>query len=365
MPPIGNKEVGKTLSSKELPVGRPPTMRDVGALAGVSLKTVSRVINRDPTVSSEIVTRVRRAVELLDYRPNLAATSLRRADRKTATIGLLLEDVANPFSSALHRAVENVARERGILVFTGSSDEDPEREREVLAAFASRQVDGLIVVPSGRGQGTFLMERRRSGLPIVFLDRPGVVPAADSVTVDNRVGASSAVRHLAQHGHRRIAFLGDLHTIWTAVERERGYVDGLASVGIPLDPAVLRRNVRGAGSAEEAVTDLLTSENPPTGLFTAQNLITIGAVRVLKQLGLHHHVALVGFDDVQLAELLDPPISVVAQDPPALGRTAARLLLARLDGDDGPPRHVVVPTHLVPRGSGEIPAGSGPGDSGG
>src|SRR5262245_65898906 len=106
-------------------------MRDVGALAGVSLKTVSRVINRDPSVSSEIVTRVRRAVELLDYRPSLAATSLRRADRKTATIGLLLEDVANPFSSALHRAIENVARQWGIIAFTRSNDEDPEREREV------------------------------------------------------------------------------------------------------------------------------------------------------------------------------------------------------------------------------------------
>src|SRR5215472_11761777 len=112
-------------------------MRHVGALAGVSLKTVSRVINRDPTVSPEIVGRVNRAVELLGYRPNLAATSLRRADRKTATIGLLLEDVANPFSSALHRAIEDEARERDMLVFAGSSDEDPGREREVLAAFVS------------------------------------------------------------------------------------------------------------------------------------------------------------------------------------------------------------------------------------
>ena len=335
-------------------------MRDVGALAGVSLKTVSRVINRDPTVSADIVTRVRRAVELLDYRPNLAATSLRRADRKTATIGLLLEDVANPFSSALHRAVENVARERDIMVFTGSSDEDPEREREVLAAFASRQVDGLMVVPSGLGQVTFLMERRRAGLPIVFLDRPAAVPAADSVTVDNRAGASRAVRHLALHGHRKVAFLGDLHSIWTAVERERGYLDGLASVGIAPDPGILRRDIRGAEAAEKAVADLLTSADPPTALFTAQNLITIGAVRALRQLGLHQRVALVGFDDVQLADMLDPPISVIAQDPPALGRTAARLLLARLDGDDSPPRHVVVPTQLVPRGSGEIPARGGP-----
>ena len=333
-------------------------MRDVGALAGVSLKTVSRVINRDPTVSAEIVTRVRRAVDLLDYRPNLAATSLRRADRKTATIGLLLEDVSNPFSSALHRAVENVARERDIMVFTGSSDEDPEREREVLAAFVSRQVDGLMVVPSGLGRGTFLMERRRARLPTVFLDRPASIPAADSVTVDNRVGASAAVRHLALQGHRSIAFLGDLHSIWTAVERERGYLDGLASLGIPPDPGILLRNVRGAEAAEGAVTDLLTSADAPTALFTAQNLITIGAVRALKQLGLHRRVALVGFDDFQLADQLDPPVSVIAQDPPALGRTAARLLLARLDGDDSPPRHVVVPTQLVPRGSGEIPAGS-------
>ena len=333
-------------------------MRDVGALAGVSLKTVSRVINRDPTVSAEIVTRVRRAVELLDYRPNLAATSLRRADRKTATIGLLLEDVSNPFSSALHRAVENVARERDIMVFTGSSDEDPEREREVLAAFVSRQVDGLMVVPSGVGQGTFLMERRRARLPVVFVDRPGPVPAADSVTVDNRAGASRAVRHLALLGHRRIAFLGDLHSIWTAVERERGYLDGLASERIPHEPSILRRDIRGAEAAEKAVMALLGSADPPTALFTAQNLITIGAVRALRQLGTHQRVALVGFDDFQLADQLDPPISVIAQDPPALGQTAARLLLARLDGDDSPPRHVVVPTKLVPRGSGEIPAGS-------
>src|SRR5947208_980695 len=109
-------EEEKTLSSSQLPAGKPPTMLDVGALAGVSLKTVSRVINRDPTVSTEIVVRVRRAVELLDYRPNLAATSLRRSDRKTATVGLLLEDVANPFSSAVHRAVEDLAKERGILL---------------------------------------------------------------------------------------------------------------------------------------------------------------------------------------------------------------------------------------------------------
>jgi LacI family transcriptional regulator len=351
------------LSSKELPAGRPPTMRDVGALAGVSLKTVSRVINRDPTVSAEIVGRVNRAVDLLGYRPNLAATSLRRADRKTATIGLLLEDVANPFSSALHRAVEDAARERDMLVFAGSSDEDPEREREVLAALVSHQVDGLIVVSSDQGHGDLLLERRRSGLPMVFLDRPAPVPDIDSVTADNRAGACAAVGHLAAHGHRRIAFLGDLHSIWTAAERERGYLDGLAAAGIPVDRALVRRDIRSGEQAREAVLELLAAAGAPTALFTAQNLITVGALRALRQLGAQRRVALMGFDDVQLADLLDPPVSVIAQDPPSLGRTAAGLLLARLDGEESPTRHVVVPTRLVARGSGEIPP-PGPGGPG-
>jgi LacI family transcriptional regulator len=348
------------LSSKELPAGRPPTMRDVGALAGVSLKTVSRVINRDPTVSADIVGRVNRAVDLLGYRPNLAATSLRRADRKTATIGLLLEDVANPFSSALHRAVEDVARERGMLVFAGSSDEDPEREREVVAALVSHQVDGLIVVSSDQGHGDLLLERRRSALPMVFLDRPAPVPDIDSVTADNRAGARAAVEHLAACGHRRIAFLGDLHSIWTAAERERGYLDGLAGAGITVDRALVRRDIRSGEEARRAVLDLLAPDDPPTALFTAQNLITVGALRALRELGAQRRVALMGFDDVQLADLLDPPVSVIAQDPAALGASAARLLLARLDGEEGPSRHVVVPTRLVVRGSGEIPPlGSG------
>ncbi len=273
-------------------------MRDVGALAGVSLKTVSRVVNRDPTVSAEIVGRVRRAVDLLGYR---------------------------------------------------------QREREVLAAFVAHQVDGLIVVSSDHGHGDLLLERRRSGRPMVFLDRPAPVPEMDSVTVDNRVGARGGVSHLAAHGHRRIAFLGDLHSIWTAAEREHGYLDALAAAGIPVDPGIVRRDIRSGEAAERAVADLLTAADPPTALFTAQNLITTGAVRALRQLGLHHRVALVGFDDVQLADLLDPPVSVIAQDPPAVGRTAARLLLARLDGEDGPSQHVVVPTRLVARGSGEIP----------
>src|SRR6266508_975634 len=308
-----------TMTLTEGSARRAPTMRDVASLAGVSLKTVSRVVNQEPGVSPELVRRVLDAVNLLDYRHNLTASSLRRADHKTATIGMLLEDSSNPFSSALHRAVEDVARGRGTLVLAGSSDEDPDRQRELLHALVSRPA-----------------------------------PEADSVTVDNRAGTMRALRHIVAHGHRRVAFLGDLRSIWTATERHAGYIEGLAAEGITLDPLLVVMDVRGAETTERAVSGLLTSAEPPTALLTGQNLITIGAIHALQRLGLQHRVALVGFDDFPLADLLDPRVSVVAQDPAAIGRAAAELLFARLDGDRGPPRHVVVLTRLIPRGSGEI-----------
>src|SRR6266704_3055611 len=326
-------------------------MRDVAAVAGVSLKTVSRVVNQAPNVAPDLVTRVLDAVRLLNYRPNLTASSLRRADRKTAAIGLLLDDVANPFSSALHRAVEDVARERGSLVFAGSSDEDADREQELLLALVARRVDGLIAVPCGDNDGGLLREQRL-GRPMVIVDRLIASGDADTVTVDNRAGARQAVQHLAAHGHRRIAFLGDLRTIWTAAERYLGYLEGLAASGIQLDPRVVGHDVHGIEAAERATLELLSTSEAPTALFTGQNLITIGAIRALQRLGLQHRVALVGFDDVLLADLLDPRVSVIAQDPATLGRTAAALLFARLDGDRSPPRcRVVMPdrTRMVSR----------------
>lgn len=331
-------------------------MRDVAALAGVSLKTVSRVVNNVPTVAPELTERVLEAIRLLDYRHNLTASSLRRADQKTATIGVLLEDVANPFSSVLHRAIEAVARSRGSLTFAGSSDEDLETERELLRAFLAHRVDGLIVVPAARDHGDVRWERERIDTPMVFVDRPPAFVDADTVTVDNRDGARAAVEHLAAHGHRRIGFLGDLRSIWTAAERYQGYLDGLARSGIPADPRLVRQDLRGIEPAEQAALELLHAPQPPTAFFTGQNLVTIGAIRALRRCGLQHRVALVGFDDFLLADLLEPAVSVIAQDPATLGRTAAELLFQRLDGDHGPSRHIVVPTRLIPRGSGELPA---------
>ncbi len=328
-------------------------MREVAALAGVSIKTVSRVVRGEAGVSPELAARVTDAAAMLDYRHNLAASTLRGHDQKTAAIGLVLMDVANPFASALHRAVEDFAHGRGTLVFAVSSDENPGRQREVLDALLSRRVDGLIVMPVGNDHGMLLHEQKR-GTPMVFVDRLPAATEIDSVTVDNREGARCAVEHLAAHGHRRIAYLGDLQTIWTAAQRYAGYVEGLARTGVTLHPELVRADLHSPEAAETAADILLTRPDRPTAIFSAQNLVTIGVLRAIQKHGLHEEIALVGFDDLPLAELLTPRLTAVVQDPARIGRTAAELLFARLDGDVSPAHHRVIATRLVTRGSGEI-----------
>lgn len=337
--------------------GRPgsrPTMRDVAALAGVSLKTVSRVVNGEPGVSAATSRRVMAAADELSFRLDLGARSLRRADRRTATIGVVLEDLDNPFSSALHRAVENVARRRGVAVLAGSLDEDPVRERELVAAFSSRRVDGLVIMPTDTDH-SYLELERRAGTPVVFVDRMPNQIEADVVLTDNREGARAGVAHLISAGHRHVGFLGDLIRIATARDRHAGFLDAMRAAGLPTSERDAVHDASTVETADAATTALLSTADPPTALFTAQNLVTIGALHALRRLDRQREVALVGFDDFQLADLLDPPVTVVAQDPHTIGRSAAEHLFRRMDGDQSPYVTEVVPTRLVPRGSGEIP----------
>jgi LacI family transcriptional regulator, galactose operon repressor len=333
-------------------VGRRPTMKEVAAVAGVSLSTVSRVVNGEE-VRADLAERVQGAVEMLGYRRDHTASTLRRADRMSASIGLIIDDVGNPFFSVVHRGVEEVARERGVLVFVGSSDEDSEREHELADAFGARGVDGLILVPSGTDQ-SYLQRERRAGVGVVFVDRPPRLIDADAVLSDNAAGARLAVAHLVATGHRRIGFLGDRPEIFTAAERLRGYREAIAAAGLPYDDRIVMDEILSATGGYAATRELLSGPEPPTALFSSQNLITIGAVRALVELGRHGRTAIVGFDDVPMGDAVRPGLTVVAQDPGALGRTAAERLFARLDGDGSPAREVVLPVSLIERGSGEI-----------
>jgi LacI family transcriptional regulator len=328
-------------------------MRDVAALARVSLKTVSRVINGESTVDPELAGRVHRAATTLDYRPNLTARSLRSSDRRTRTIGVVLENVGNPFSSALHRAVEDIARSRGVAVFAGSVDEDPRRERELALALIARRVDGLIIVPAGDDQ-SYLATEQRAGLSLVFADRPPRLLRADTVVSDNNGGAQAAVRHLIATGHTRIGFLGDLRQIATAAERLAGYVQALSDSGIEFDEELVRLDLHSIDAAQAAARSLVLGPRP-SALFTTQNLITIGAIRALRDLDLHERIALIGFDDFLLGDMLQPPVTVIAQEPAAIGAKACEVLFQRMDGDTSPSQTHTIPTRLIARGSGEIP----------
>jgi LacI family transcriptional regulator len=324
-------------------------MVDVARCAGVSLKTVSRVVNGEPGVREETTAAVQAAIDALAFRRNEAASNLRRG-YSTSSLGLVLMDVANPFFSNLARAVEEVAFQHQFLVLSGSSDQDDERERKLALSLCSRRVDGLVIAPSGPDQ-SYLQPEIEAGTPVVFVDRPGSGVEADAVLVENARATQEAVAHLAAHGHRRIAFLGDHPALYTTMERRRGYGEGLRRLGLPQDPALVSMGTQNLESILAALEKLRTAHPPATALIAGNNRVSLLVLRALA--GKPWKPALVGFDDLELADLLQPALTVIEQDSAALGRQAAELLFSRLEGDDGPPRRIVLPTRLIPRGSGE------------
>jgi LacI family transcriptional regulator len=328
-------------------------MRNVAALAGVGIKTVSRVMNGEANVSAATAARVNQAAAQLNYELDVQAGNLKRLDRRSRTLGLLVGSVANPFSAAMHRAVEDAASERGIAVFASSMDDNPERERRAVTAFLRRRVDGLILTTATSSQG-YLLPEQNHGTPLVFVDRAPVGIEADAVVSDNAAGAATATRHLLEQGHRDLAYVGDSHGLQTARERRRGFQEEIGRAGIPTDGTAQLEDLHTEEAAFEAVTRLVRGEHPPTAIFSSQNLVTIGAIRALRHLGLHHRIALIGFDDVELSDLLEPAITVVAQNPHRIGELAVERMFARLDGDQTAPSTIIVPTSLIVRGSGEI-----------
>ncbi|MEI2704847.1 MAG: LacI family DNA-binding transcriptional regulator [Ilumatobacteraceae bacterium] len=329
------------------------TIREVAARAGVSVKSVSRVINAEPSVSPELAARVHVAITELGYRHNLAASNLRRRGQRTLSLGVVIQDISNPFAASVLRAVEEVALRRRVVVLASSIDADPQRERQVVDELLRRRVDGMILMPTTVDHRQYADEHHR-GVPFVFVDRPPVALDADYVGSDNIGGSREAVAALIRRGHRRIGYIGDTRSISTAIERLEGYRQALAAAGLDERPDLVVQDVNSPGRAERAVHDLLAVAEPPTALFTAQNLVTIGALRVLRGWGLRGRIAHIGFDDVELGELLEPGVSAVCQSPAEIGRTAAELVFARLDGSTEPAQRRIVQVQLVERGSGEL-----------
>lgn len=325
---------------------RRPTMLDVAKRADVSVKTVSRVINGEPSVASELTERVLTAAAELGFRRNDIARSL-RSSQSSRTIGLLIEEIANPFYSTIARVVGEVAAEHQTLVLIASSEEDPAREKEILLDLCERRVDGLLVVPAGHDH-SYLRPEVQMGMPVVFLDRPPGQLLADTVLVDHRGGSRDAVQSLLDDGHTRVGILSDSLSVFTMRERLAGAQDAMALAGVRFDEALVRHDIRSPEAAARAVAQMLDHPDPPTAFFCLNNRITIGALGELW--ARRSDAGLAGFDDFELSHLMPRPLRVVAYDPTDLARIAAERLFERIAGDGSWPATSVLLTHLVNRG---------------
>lgn len=346
-PPARSRRAAPLLPSDAIMDNSRPTMKDVAREAGVSLKTVSRVVNGESSVAPQTEQRVREVIEKLRFRRNDSARLLRTG--QAATVGLVMEDIGDPFYSALSRGVESVARARGSLLLSGSSDADPATEHKLALTLCAGRVDGLIMVPTGDDH-SYLQSEITAGVPVVFADRPPGGIDADTVLTDNAGGAREATAHLIAGGHRRIGYLGDNPAIFTARERHRGFLEAMDAAGQPVAAAWVAMGSLTMDKVRADLARMIEAPAPVTALICGNNRITVLALHALASLDVP--LAMIGFDDLELADLLR--VTVVAQDAAELGRRAAGLLFSRMDGDPAPPRRIVVPTRLVERGSGEL-----------
>jgi LacI family transcriptional regulator len=327
-----------------------PTVKDVARRAGVSTASVSRVLNDQPSVTPEVRARVLAAIEELKYRPSRVARRLRT--KNAPVLGLIISDIQNLFFTSLTRGVEDVASRSGYSLILCNTDEDIDRERAYLEVMHDENVAGIILASASEtGHDPELYGGR---IPVVALDRLITDVPLDTVMVDNVGGAKTAVSHLLSLGHRRVGLITSRQQLTTGRERQEGYEQALAEFGLPIDPALIQRaDFRRVEDGRRHALDLLASPNPPTALFTANTLVTLGTLTAIQERGLRipADIALAAFDDIPWGALLNPPLTAVRQPTYELGTKAAEVLLARIAEPDRPLTHIRLKLELLVRES--------------
>jgi LacI family transcriptional regulator, galactose operon repressor len=331
-----------------------PTIKEVAARARVSVTTVSRVLNDHPFVSDATRERVTEAMGALDYRPDMAARSMRTGT--TRAVGFVVSDITNPVFAAIAKGADAVLHPHGYSLVLANSGGDPEHETELIAALRQRRVDGLIAaVADERSPG--LAERLSRVPACVLFDREVSGATADAVCSDHAKGMESALGHLAALGHARVGLVaGQLGQLGS-----RGRVEAFASVGHRLgldsDTELVVTGRLSRETGYRGARELLELPEPPTALVAGNNQLTVGVMQALREAGVRvpAGLSLVACDDIDLTRMHEPPIDVIERDPEQHGRAAAELLLSRLDDPHAPPRRVVLPTSFVRRGSTDVP----------
>lgn len=327
------------------------TIHEVADKAGVSSTTVSHVINNTRFVSEETRTKVLSAMEELGYRPNYLARSLRRGE--TYTIGLILPDSANPFFAEIGHSIEDVAFRQGYSVILCNTEGDLQKERRYIDVLCTKQVDGIIFVASGEHADS-LQELQHLHIPLAVVDRLlSDSLEVDAVLTDNFEGGYLAARHLIQLGHQHIACITGPSNITPSAERVSGYREALQDAGLPIEEDLIVAGDFHPSSGRAATLHLLASTNPPTALFACNDLMAIGAISAAREANCPTPdcLAVVGFDDIELASYANPPLTTIAQPKKEICELVVSLLLERINNSDHPARRYSLPGRLVVRGS--------------
>ncbi|NHA69113.1 LacI family DNA-binding transcriptional regulator [Phycicoccus flavus] len=325
------------------------TIYDVARDSGFSIKTISRVINGAPNVREETVRRVRESIARLDYHPNPAAQRL--GGGRLPTIGAVVDSIDDPFFAGVVAVIESRAMDVGMDVLVASTGMDESRMRTQVERLTRRGVAGLVVAPFG-GDDT-VRKALAVDVPVVVIDRKCGVEDRDVVRATDEQGAYDAVHHLVAHGHRRIAFLGNTSRFTTLVDRYTGYERALGEAGVDIDPRLVETRAWTADEAYPHALALLATADAPTAVFAASPMMGLGVLRAQQRLH-RQDIALVIFGDHPASDLMTPPTTFVDQHPSRLANTAFDLLTRRIQEPEAPVRDTVLPTSLVPRGSGEL-----------
>lgn len=330
---------------------RNPTIKDIARLANVSTTTVSHVLNSTRQVSEDLSNRVQVAIRDLEYKPNAMARALRVHSSKT--LGLIVPDNSNPFFSEIALGAEDCAFRHGYSLFLCNSRHDSARELTYMTTLSTYAVDGLIL-SAVSGDLDQLSEFVKSGIPLVVVDRKLAAPDIEFIHSDHIEGAREATQHLVELGHRRIGIITGPIDVHSALDRIQGFEEILNEHGIPNDPDLSVRGDFQVESGRRAAQEMMELPDPPTAIFACNDMMAIGALQTLRTLGLGvpEDVSLVGFDDIFLASLLDPPLTTVAQSAYTIGEMAVARLVERMNGSKNlMTQEFCLPTDLIIRKS--------------
>jgi LacI family transcriptional regulator len=338
------------------------TIRDIARLAGVSVATVSGVLNNKPTVKPALVDRVKKAMEALDYHPDHVARSLRV--RRTCTVGMVIADVTNPFFTEVIRGVEKEAQSNGYSVILCDANEDPALERHYLSTLFSRRVDGVLLAPTSSPSAQESRIHKR--FPIVLIDRIPLGFTGDAVMTDNFGGAYDGTRHLIELGHRQIAIISGQLNFSNGLDRLDGFRKALQEQHLALPDEYFQRGDFQLESGYRCGLELMRLPMPPTAIFSCNNRMTLGLMRALSEVHVHcpEAVSVLGFDDFEWSAYFTPRLTTIAQPAYEMGTQAMQILLRRLQApaennglnDETPGTVIRLKTELRVRDSTTVPA---------